>query len=231
MHSLVIEKLKNLKWGNRMENIIICCITADHSLTDHFENSSKLLEIKAVTARSLEEASAQFAAAAVDGVVLDPTLPESASIDLAKWVHEKLGNSSLMVMIQRPIESDTIHDFFKTFVEKVKKDRSFFKEIQEEYKQSIPQKIAKLEELVDQMRKTILLEPLEALKFHVHKIAGSSGIYGYRDVSVLCKQFEQELISKIQLLKEAAAPPSPNAEWIADFDSKLAKIKQGFDKP
>ena len=62
------------------------------------------------------------------------------------------------------------------------------KEILEQYKKSIPAKLEEIEGLILEAKASS-----EALRFAVHKLAGSSGTYGYHEASDLCKTLETNL--------------------------------------
>lgn len=99
-----------------------------------------------------------------------------------------------------------------------------FKKLQLHYQESIPEKIATLRQLITQFQNLQDLETLNSLRNAVHKIAGSAGTYGYSEVSVICKEFEGDLILKII----AFSTVTPCLEWIVDFENYLNKITQGF---
>ncbi len=75
--------------------------------------------------------------------------------------------------------------------------------ISEEYTKSIPDKIKKLEESVNNLANGADGKSLKSLREETHKIAGSAGTYGYQQASILCKRF----VSKLD-------------EWIKDFSTK-----------
>ncbi len=93
-----------------------------------------------------------------------------------------------------------------------------------EYKQTIPEKIEKIQQLLGQLRERIDEENLKALRMHIHKIAGSAGTYGFTAVSEICIKFEKDLLDKLDHLKESQGNPS----WLEGFEVYFEKIKDGF---
>ncbi|MCX6989680.1 MAG: Hpt domain-containing protein [Chlamydiae bacterium] len=94
------------------------------------------------------------------------------------------------------------------------------RKIQNDYKLTIPQKIEDLGKLFNAAKKDPNAENLSALRFFVHKLAGNSGTYGYPEVSVVCKEFELEIV---EILK------SPSSlQWKSQWDGNLDKVKKGF---
>ncbi len=70
-------------------------------------------------------------------------------------------------------------------------------EILNEYRKTIPEKLATLQNLISLVVEEASEDHLKNLRFAVHKLAGSSGMYGYMQVSNICKKFEQEVIKSI----------------------------------
>ena len=94
----------------------------------------------------------------------------------------------------------------------------------EEYRKTIPEKINALRAILDDMHLKITPENLKELRFHIHKIAGSAGTYGFDSISKLCRQFEGDLLEKIDSLKEGAGDPG----WLSAFEANFEKIKEDF---
>jgi HPt (histidine-containing phosphotransfer) domain-containing protein len=98
------------------------------------------------------------------------------------------------------------------------------KKFTEEYKLTIPEKIATLRQILDDMKQKITVDNMKALRFNIHKIAGSAGTYGFGTVSKLCREFEFEIISKIEAMDKI--PGDPN--WLVSFEQVFEKIKKEF---
>ena len=100
------------------------------------------------------------------------------------------------------------------------------KQFTEEYKLTVPEKLEKIQQLIDQLREKIDEENLKVLRMHIHKIAGSAGTYGFTTVSEVCIRFEKDLLEKLEKLNEVKG----DSAWIESFEAYLEKIKQGFQQ-
>ncbi len=98
------------------------------------------------------------------------------------------------------------------------------KKLQDEYKSSFRQKMQTFQELIQAVQKTPTLETLGALRFSVHKLAGSAGTYGFDKVSQICKTWELEIVAQIKTF-----PPDP--QWLSHFHEPLEAIETAlYDK-
>lgn len=93
-----------------------------------------------------------------------------------------------------------------------------------EYRETITEKEQVIAQLIDNLRTHIDLENLKALRMQIHKIAGSAGTYGFKSVSVVCRQFERTLLEKMDHFSEGEG----DASWIQEFESYFAQIKEAF---
>lgn len=66
-----------------------------------------------------------------------------------------------------------------------------------QYHQSVPEKLRLLNELIAALHASSSKEDLKALKDFVHKLVGSSGVYGFAQASTACKEFDLFLADKI----------------------------------
>ncbi len=71
-------------------------------------------------------------------------------------------------------------------------------ELLEEYRKTIPEKIAFLQHLIARVKEKASEEHLKDLRLAVHKLAGNSGMYGYMRVSDICKEFEKEIVKSME---------------------------------
>lgn len=94
----------------------------------------------------------------------------------------------------------------------------------EEYKQTIPEKIRALQSILDDMRRQITPKNLKELRFQIHKIAGSAGTYGFDSVSQRCRQWESDLLEKIESLQEGVGDPA----WLEAFEAQFKQITKDF---
>lgn len=98
------------------------------------------------------------------------------------------------------------------------------KKLREFYIGTIPEKLELIEKLIQEMETTVYEKTLIELRMHIHKIAGSAGTYGFPTVSVICRQFEGEILKKIEEIKNSSGDPT----WMILFRSYLKKIKKEF---
>lgn len=97
-------------------------------------------------------------------------------------------------------------------------------ELKQVYEKSIFDKLERIEKLIINLQNDPTVENIQDLKSEVHKIAGSSGSYGYPKVSKLCKDLELNLIQQIERSKEI---PSDD-KWLASLDDFFTKLKMCF---
>lgn len=98
------------------------------------------------------------------------------------------------------------------------------KQFCDEYIATFPEKLKLMHQLIDEINKTVNKENLQALRFHIHKLAGSSGTYGFPELSILCREFEGKILQKMQELKNDNDKGDPR--WIAEFMPYIEKIKK-----
>lgn len=98
-------------------------------------------------------------------------------------------------------------------------------DIMKVYRSSIPEKLASLKEQVAKLQSHAGKQELEALRFAVHKLAGSSGTYGFIEVSRLCRNVELKLDEMIQQFGKTPV----DTMWIGTLDQFLQQIERGFN--
>ena len=69
--------------------------------------------------------------------------------------------------------------------------------LQNEYRNSFPQKLETLRSDIENLRKYKSLEMLSKFRFDVHKLAGSLGTYGFLKASHLCRTLDVQLQERI----------------------------------
>ena len=102
--------------------------------------------------------------------------------------------------------------------------KDVLKELQQEYEESIPQKVQLLSDLIDQVKKEKNKESLTALRGEAHKIAGNAGSFGFGEVSALCKEMDQKLVREI----ESFSPSIFSKAFIDSLDLFLTEVKAHF---
>ncbi|WP_068470406.1 response regulator [Candidatus Protochlamydia phocaeensis] len=186
--------------------------------------------------------------------IIDGHLPDGSGFELVAWLREKkkldlpIGFLSRIyhdaasfrilkealnvdLVLEKPINPQEAEYLFKQLchIEPTSSldqplPADFLADIREAYQKSIFDKIERLEKLILIVQKEPTIENVQVLKADVHKIAGSSGSYGYFKVSQLCKQLEDELSRQIEALRLGTFNPS----WTASLDEFFTKIKMGF---
>lgn len=97
------------------------------------------------------------------------------------------------------------------------------KELLDVYLKSIPEKLAALKKVLEELEKNRGKGELEALRFFVHKLAGNSGTYGFLTVSQICRDAEIKLVAWIEQF------PNISMEQIVPEMAKLYPlIEKGF---
>jgi HPt (histidine-containing phosphotransfer) domain-containing protein len=92
------------------------------------------------------------------------------------------------------------------------------------YNQTIPEKLAKIKQLMEEVKIRPGQEELAALRFAIHKMAGNSGTYGYSEVCQLCMAAESRLNEILGKLPSTPPPP----EWLNQLDQLYLDIEKGF---
>lgn len=103
-------------------------------------------------------------------------------------------------------------------------DKKILQSLRKEYDKTIPIKLNLLGQLIDALKKRWNKDDLIALRFHIHKIAGSAGSYGYDTVSEIGKVLDQASLDELDHFD----PLHVNRELLAKFDQSFESIKQGF---
>jgi HPt (histidine-containing phosphotransfer) domain-containing protein len=93
------------------------------------------------------------------------------------------------------------------------------------YKQTIPSKLAAIKEaiaLFEAKQEATTLDPLRRL---IHKLAGSSGTYGYAEASALCKQMDVQM----QQLLQAWDPIKAQALAVHEIQPFFAQLEKTLE--
>ncbi|HLB52291.1 MAG TPA: response regulator [Chlamydiales bacterium] len=141
----------------------------------------------------------------------------------------KVGNVAL---ITKPFDPLRLGDKVQTLYEHL----SYFEEQKESknlegipekllttYRASIPKKLALLEELIKDYKERRGIEELNALYFALHKLAGSSGVYGFLNVSKICVETKAKIHEWQRLF-----PKIPEDQIITELQLSYEEIKNSF---
>ncbi|MFI5343723.1 MAG: response regulator [Chlamydiales bacterium] len=186
--------------------------------------------------------------------IIDSHLPDGSGFELAAWIREKRGldtpigflsrvyqdaasfrilKESLKVnyVLEKPINPDEVVQLLTQLCRLEKEEtleehfpEEILAEVQANYKKSILDKIEHLERLIGSVQMSPSVENLQTLRSEIHKLAGSSGSYGYAKVSCLCKRLELELIQQIELAKHS----KQDAEWLLSLNGFFTELKFDF---
>lgn len=241
MNDLEIKKPSKKK----IETVLVidddsdCCLFLTKALSIH--------GIRVLTATSGKEGLTLLEKDPCDLVFLDIALPDIDGVQVAQRLRDKKGASFPIVGITcTPLEllkkkyNDNLSIFtdicIKPFTHPVLLDTlqkletirkpipsESLQNIIEDYRAAIPNRLELLQSLIDEIRKKGLEKDLKELRLQVHKLAGSAGLYGYHEVSRICKEWDQSLGLKLE--KFASSNDSKNVQ---DYEIYLEKIRKGF---
>ncbi len=134
-------------------------------------------------------------------------------------------------VLEKPIQPGSIERFLRQLClidQNLSVDRSFsdyfLAEAWANYQKTIFDKIERLERMIQLVQKNPDQKNFQNLRTEIHKLAGSSGSYGYSKVSSLCKSLEQDLINRIEQLNENI----PDAAWVNSLDNFFTELKLNF---
>ena len=202
--------------------------------------------------KAIEQEGTHFKAFIIDG-----HLPDGSGFDLVAWIKESQKINLPIAFVTRIYQDAASFRFLKEkwnveyvlekplqpqdmdrlFRELLKKQRAISEEaipdaflagLKEHYYKSIYDKLEKLEKLILLVQKSPAISNLQALKEEVHKLAGSSGSYGFPTVSDLCKKLEQALNQQIDKVQNGAPP---DVDWLYSLDDFFSQIKFYFQIP
>jgi DNA-binding response OmpR family regulator len=186
--------------------------------------------------------------------IIDGHLPDASGLELVAWIREKKGlntpigflsrvyhdaasfrilKESLRVdyVLEKPIQPSAAAKLLnqlcslnRELVEEEGFPDYLLAEAKLNYQKTISDKIERLERMIQLVQQSPDQKNLQNLRFEVHKLAGSSGSYGYSKVSHLCKAMEQELINRTELSMEIKLDPA----WLASLDIFFRELKLHF---
>lgn len=90
-----------------------------------------------------------------------------------------------------------------------------------EYRSTIPDKIAHIEALISELKNKVTQDTVAALRMAVHKLAGSSGTYGFDRCSQICRELDADL--KVKL--ESFSSDVFNPEYVKMLEMFLVRLK------
>lgn len=186
--------------------------------------------------------------------IIDGHLPDGSGLELVAWIREKKGlntpigflsrvyhdaasfrilKESLRVdyVLDKPIKPNDMGRLLSQLCSinrELLADEPFSEyllaEVKANYQKTIFDKVERLERMIQLVQKNPSQKNLQNLRTEIHKLAGSSGSYGYTNVSRLCKSLEQELINQIEQVKEK----EPDSTWLNSLDNFFRELKMNF---
>lgn len=187
-----------------------------------------------------------------DAFIVDGHLPDGSGFELIAWMRQdkhiqapiaflsriyydaksfRLLKETLGVaaVLDKPLNPNEVkHLFtqlFKTSPDTVPSELSeALADIKRDYDKSIYSKMENLEKMIVDIQRSPSYENLQYLKIEVHKLAGSSGSYGYANVSEICKIMELELMKQMQLAQKSKA----QSQFLNSLDDFFSRVKHNF---
>lgn len=101
---------------------------------------------------------------------------------------------------------------------------AFIADIKHDYKQSIYQKLERLEKLILNVQRKPNLKNLIELRREVHNVGGSSGSYGFPEVGEVCQALEIDIDKQIEQQKHGPL----DLNWLASLDDFFSQMKLYF---
>jgi UDP-N-acetyl-D-glucosamine dehydrogenase len=182
-----------------------------------------------------------------DFVLLDTSLPDIDGIEIARKIREKYRDSLQIIGLTsiplddlkqqfpsglahfteiciKPLDYEMVFRMLQNSLPVYWEKKNAFHHLISEYQATIPDRIELLRNLIQEMKEKPNEKTLKELRLQVHKLAGNAGLYGYNEVSQICKDFDKLLTKDIEDFKKYANTP----EKIETFHTYLEKIKKAF---
>ncbi len=182
-----------------------------------------------------------------DAALVDIFLPDVDGVEVARRVRAKKGHffpiiglTSLSIdTLKQQFPNDLIHfsDIcikpfaYQTILNVLQKsypsyykEKSSFQHLISDYQASIPDRLELLRSLINEIKKKPSEKTINELRLQVHKLAGSAGLYGYDEVSTVCKEFDDVLGQHITLFQQSA----DTANWVDKYIEFMKKITESF---
>lgn len=135
-------------------------------------------------------------------------------------------------VLDKPVKSQVVQSLFSLLCQKKEQvkqeepagDKVSFQAIKDRYDATIFEKLSQVESLIKEVQASPQQENLELLKGVIHKIAGSSGSYGYPQVALLCRNLESALIALLAEIQQDGFLTSQ----LPDLKGFFKELKLGF---
>lgn len=202
-----------------MTTKIVCLVSSDQNQIDAFISSCQSLDLEQYSFSSLDETLVFTTNHPYDAIIIDSTAQTNGS-NISMWALEHVNFHARFLILKHALNLPELKDFLKKEI----LDSSPLEALKAEYTRSIPQKISRLETDLANLRENINEENLKALRFDVHKLAGNSGTYGFVNCSAICKEFEKDLMLKLEQINSSM----DKSVWLNDFQEQIKKISSSL---
>lgn len=227
----------------------ILIIDDDAACSLYLEKGLNLYGHKVVIANTGKHGLEAFFKDSYDAVLLDIFLPDVNGIEVARRIRDEKGKSFPLIGIsgtnmnslKKQFSHEDLEHFTEIFIkgfeyqnlfyflqdsqqQAYSEEENSFQNLIRSYQASIPDRLELLEGLLLEMKKKPNEKTLKEFRLQIHKLAGNAGLYGYEEVSKICKEFDDLLGKDIALFQESAN----TQDWMEKFNSYLEKIKKGF---
>jgi CheY-like chemotaxis protein len=233
----------------------ILCVDDDVDFCAYMQRMAVPLQIALEKAYTMEEAKQKIEEGrSLDAFIIDGHLPDGSGFELVAWIREKQGlevpiaflsriyqdatsfrllkeQLNVNYVLEKPLSPQDATHLFEELISYTKEGGSeevpedLLADLKNQYYKSIYDKVERLQRQILAVQRQPTTENLKTLQTEVHKIAGSSGSYGFLKVSKLCKDLEAQIIDRLN----SGAPPSN--QWLASLDQFFAQIKLYFQTP
>ena len=230
------------------------CVGVDPSFLTALLEKSDSLEISLDTCKTSEEARHKIEHATYDVIVLDLSITEKAAFELTHEIRTNISEKHVVAIIsgsyeekvhlnllkdkgmfnyvmEKPITLKQIDGFIQFLHQHFAPPSATYptteklEGLKQKYLATIPEKIDLITHLVTSAQETPDSPHLNELKDTLHKISGSAGSYGFKNISALCKELDS------QISEHLATGSITDKSWLSSFTTFLSKIKEGFTAP
>ena len=231
----------------------ILCVDNNPDFCLYIQRFAHALNFESDQAYSIEQAKDKIEEQSdYQALIIDGDFPDGSSFELIAWIRGKknlqipIGFISRIYMdaasfrilkeklkvnyvLEKPLRPYEAGQLLRSLCQSEPNMNEGFSDdilpdLKANYQKTIFDKLERLEKMILSIQKHPSSTHLKTLKEEIHKIAGSSGSYGYLKVSELCKNLELEL--EMQMNSEYLG--EFHRKWLASLDNFFTQIKLYF---
>lgn len=243
------KKLKGSDASSQKKTILI--IDDDMASYLYIKKSLLFFNYLVTIARTGEEGLKILEREDYDAVIIDIFIRDINGVEIARRIREDKGKSLPIIGVtSTPLEvlkehlPEGLSLFTKVFIKPFeyskimslltqsppvhmsrKQKENLLETLIRDYQASIPERLALLDGLVQEIKKNLNEKMLKELELQIHNIAGHASLYGYDEVSKICKAFDKFLTNEIENYHQQA----DTSNLIFQLEVYLNKIKKGFN--